>query len=73
VVKSRINVPFGVKSGSPAPTKSEKVKSDEFDSAKLFISNLSEREICLIGTALYWAEGAKRNNETVKCVYKRLW
>ncbi len=39
--------------------KSEAVKKEESDKAAAFIASLSQREICLIGTALYWAEGHK--------------
>ncbi len=39
--------------------KSENVQKEEAEKAHSFVSSLSEREICLIGTALYWAEGHK--------------
>ncbi len=39
--------------------KSESIKYSESIKAQEFIGNLSKREINLIGTALYWAEGHK--------------
>ncbi len=39
--------------------KSQLIISEEKQKAKEFIGKISNREICLIGTALYWAEGNK--------------
>ncbi len=42
--------------------KSEEVKEAEYVRAKSFVGKLTDREVCLIGTALYWAEGHKTGN-----------
>ena len=39
--------------------KSQFIINEEKQKAKKFIHKISNREICLIGTALYWAEGNK--------------
>ena len=42
------------------------------EEAKRTIGSLTERELCLIGTALYWAEGAKQKESSASQVSERV-
>jgi len=44
-----------------------RIKKEAFKNARMTIEKLSKHELMLVGTALYWAEGAKKHRKVSFC------
>lgn len=63
VLKNKMHSPESIEKRRQSRLKNELVKRNKvIDAARSEVNAISKRELWLIGTSLYWAEGSKRNS-----------